>query len=242
MLLNWSSEFEEIWGVRIQDLSQRQNRQQLRAQLAPPPLMPPPPPPPTARVHTTGIPTGSVSPVSRSGCDVGPSLAVQPPNYVPHGRMPHDALFHSLTPSSHPEIRVQVGHDAHEKEVRNAVNNPDIDPALQVVSNARLQATPQLPVSAPPSLSLPSLKASGLLEWPRPDSTDTCVAPSSIQSSGNWQLPTHHFAPSRQAQRDSVRSFNTQSPPDGPRAPAPSSGMPVGLQWLAHESSVSRPS
>jgi len=66
ILLNWSSDFEEIWGVRIQDLSQRQMgyRQQLRAQLAPPPPMPPPPP--TARVHTTGIPTGSVSPVSQS--------------------------------------------------------------------------------------------------------------------------------------------------------------------------------
>jgi hypothetical protein len=209
-------------------------RQQLRAQLAPPPPMPPPPP--TARVHTTGIPTGSVSPVSQSGCDAGPSLAVQPPNYVPHVRMPHDALFHSLTPASHPETRVQVGYDAHEEEVRN---DADIDPALQAVSNARLQATLQLPVSALPSLSLPSLKASGLLEWPRPDSTDAGVAPSSMQSS-NWQPPTHHFAPSRQAQRDSVRSFNAQSPPDGPRPPAPSSGMPVGLQWLAHESSVPR--
>ena len=209
--------------------------------MAPPPL-PMPPPPPTARVHTTGIPTGSISPVSRSGCDVGPSLVVQPPNYVPHGRMPHDALFHSLSSSSHPEIGVQVGREAHEKEVRSVVNNADIDPALQAVSSTRLQATSQLPVSAAPSLSLPSLKASGLLEWPRPDSTDAGVAATNMQSNGNWQPPTQHFAPSRQAPRDSVRSFSAQSLPDGPRPPSVPSGMPVGLQWLAHESSVSRPS
>ncbi|KAF8552403.1 hypothetical protein OG21DRAFT_1443573 [Imleria badia] len=226
-LLNWSREFEEIWGVRIQDLSQRQMgyRQQLRAQFGPTP--------PVARVHTTGIPTGSISPVSRAGTDVSPSLVVQLPNYIP-------ALFHSLSPSSQPEIRVQV--DTHEKEVRNVVNDTDIDPALQGVSNARLQATSQLPGSAqPPSLSLPSLKASGLLEWPRPDGG---VAPSSTQSSGNWQPPTQHFAPSRQPQRDAVRSFSAQSLPEGCRPPAPSatSGMPVGLQWLAQESSVSRPS
>lgn len=213
------------------------HRQQLRGQLVPPPPMPPPPL--TARIHTTGIPTGSISPASRSGSDVGSSLVIQPPNYITHGRMPPDALFHSLSPSSHPEIRVQVGH---EKEARNVVNEADIDPVLQAVSNARLQATSQLPVSIAPSLSLPSLKASGLLEWPRPGCTDAGVAPSSVQA-GNWQPPTQHFAPAR-PQRDSARSFNPQLPPDGPRPPvlSASSSMPVGLQWLAHESSVSRPS
>ena len=208
-------------------------RQQLRAQ-----FRPMPPPPPAARAHTTGVPTGSISPVSRAGTDVSPSLAVQSPNYIP-------ALLHSLSPSSHPEIRVQVGHDTHEKEVRNVVNDTDIDPALQGVSNSRLQTTSQVPGSAPPlPLSLPSLKASGLLEWPRPGSTDGGVAPSSTQTSGNWQPQTQHLVPSRQPQRDSVRSFSAQSPPDGSRPPAPSasSGMPVGLQWLAHESSVSRSS
>lgn len=239
MLLGWSSDFEEIWGVRIQDLScQLGYRQPLRPQLVAPPPMPPLPL--TARIHTTGVPTGSISPVSRSGSDASSSLVVQPPNYITHGRMPPDALFHSLSPSSHPEIRVQVGH---EKEAGNVVNEADIDPVLQAVSNARLQATSQLPVPTAPSLSLPSLKASGLLEWPRPGSTDAGVAPSSMQS-GNWQPPAQHFAPSRPPQRDSVRSFNPQSPPDGLRPPAlsASSSMPVGLQWLAHESSVSRPS
>lgn len=200
------------------------------------------PPPPIARIHTSGTPTGSISPVSRAGSDVSPSLAVQPPNHISQSRMPHDALVHSLS-SSHPESRVLIGHDAREKEVRNMVNDADIDPALQAISDARLQATSQWPVPAPPP-SLPSLKASGLLEWPRPGSTDAVVAPSSMQSGGNWQQPTQHLAPSRQPQRDSMRSFNVQSIPDNSRPPAhsASSGMPVGLQWLAHESSVSRPS
>lgn len=236
-LLNWSSDFEEIWGVRIQDLSRRQLGlgQQLRAQFAPPPPMPPLP---TARVHT------SISPVSRAGSDVSPPLAVPPPNYIPQGRMPHDTLFHSLSSSSHAETRIQIAHDVREKEVRSMVNDADIDPALQAVSNARLQATVALPVPVPPAPSLPSLKASGLLEWPHPGSTDAVVVPSTVQSSVNWQPPTQYFVPSRQPQRESVRSFNVQSTPDGPRPPAPSasSGMPVGLQWLAHESSVSKPS
>lgn len=240
--MKWSSDFEEIWGVRIQDLSRRQlgHGQQLRAQLAPPPPMPPLP---MARVHASTSPHTSISPVSRAGSDVSSSLVVQPPNYIPQGRIPHDALFHSLSPSSHPEARVQIGHDAREKEVRNMVNDADIDPVLQAVPNVRLQVTSQLPVPVPPALSLPSLKASGLLEWPRPGSTDAVAAPSSMQSSVNWQPPTQYFAPSRQPQRDSVRSFNVQPTPDGPRLPASSasSGMPVGLQWLAHES-ASRPS
>ncbi|KAG8220933.1 hypothetical protein J3R82DRAFT_2437 [Butyriboletus roseoflavus] len=236
-LLNWSSDFEGIWGVRIQDLSRRQlgHGQQLRAQLAPPPPMPPLP---TAHVHT------SISPVSRAGSDVSPSLAILPPNYIPQGRMPHDTLFHSLPSSSHPETRIQIAHDSREKEVRSVVNDADIDPALQAVPNARLQTVPQLPAPAPPAPSLPSLKASGLLEWPHPGSTDAVVAPSTMQPGVNWQPPTQYLAPSRQPQRDSVRSFSVQSTPDGPRPPAPlaTSGMPVGLQWLAHESSVSKPS
>lgn len=195
------------------------------------------PPLPTARVHT------SISPVSRTGSDGSSSLAVQSPSYVPQGRIPHDTQFHSLSPPPHPETRAQIGHDARE-EVSNTVNDANIDPALQAVSNARPQATSQFAVPAPPAPSLPSLKASGLLEWPHPGSTDTVVTPSSMQPGVNWQPPTQYFAPSRQPPRDSLRSFNVQSISDGPRLPAPSasSGMPVGLQWLAHESSAPRPS
>ncbi|KAG9312976.1 hypothetical protein JVU11DRAFT_6412 [Chiua virens] len=227
-LLDWSSEFEEIWGVRIQDLSQRQldSRQALRAQFPPPPM----PPPPPARVHASATPSGSISPVSGTGSAISPPLVAQPTNYVPQG------MFHS---PSHTESRLQTGHDTRDREVRNMVNDSDIDPALQAISNARLQTTSQMPVSAPPP-SLPSLKASGLLEWPHPGSADAVAAPSSMQTSGNWP-PTQHLAPPRQAQGDSMRPFNAHSTADGVRPHVPS-GMPVGLQWLAHESSVSRPS
>lgn len=239
----WSKDCEEVWGVRIQDLSQLQMgyRQQLRMQFAPPPPMPPLP---TARFHGSGIPPGSISPISRTGSDTSSSLAVQPPSYIPQGRLSHDALFLTLPSSSHQEIRVQV---VREKQGRTIVNDASIDPALQAVSNARLQATSQLPVPVPPPSSLPSLpslKSSGLLEWPRPGSTDAMVVSPNAQPGGMWQPPTQHLASSRQAPRDSTRSFGVQSTTDGPRPPAPSasSGMPVGLQWLAHESSAPRPS
>jgi hypothetical protein len=243
-LLDWSSEFEEIWGVRIQDLCPRppDYRQQLSAQVAPPP------PPPAARIHPSVIPTGPTALVPR-GPDPNSSLAVQPQNYIPQGRSPLDPRIHSQPsqPSSHPEGRGhQVGHtDPREKEARN---DASIDPALQAVPNPRMHVTSQLPPPSAPLPSLPSLKASGLLDWQHPGSGQAPVAPPGPPPASNWQSPTQHLP--RQTVRDPVRSPNVQPPPpqqpdmSRPYAPlAPSaSGMPVGLQWLAHESSVPRQS
>ncbi|KAF8845139.1 hypothetical protein BDN67DRAFT_993825 [Paxillus ammoniavirescens] len=242
-LLEWSSEFEEIWGVRMQDLCPRppDYRQQLSAQVAPPP-------PPAARIHPSVIPTGPTAPVPR-GPDINSSLAVQPPNHVPQARSPLDPRIHFQPPqpSSHPEGRGhQVGHaNPREKETRN---DASIDPALQAVPNPRMHVTSQLPPPAAPLPSLPSLKASGLLEWQHPGSGQAPVAPSGPPPASNWQSPTQHLP--RQTVRDPVRPPNVQPPPpqqpdmSRPYAPsAPSaSGMPVGLQWLAHESSVPRQS
>lgn len=217
----------------MQDLSERQ---QLRAHPAPPLSMPLP----MGRIHMSRTPTGSISPASRPGSEASPSPAVQPSSHIPQGRMPHDASVHSSS-SSHSESRAQIGHDVCEKEVRNVINDASIDPALQVISDARLQAPSQWPASAPPP-SLPSLKASGLLEWPHPGSTDAAVPSPGMQSGVNWQQASQNTMPSRQPLRDPMRPPNVQPTPDGFRAPAPSSSMPVGLQWLAHESSVPRPS
>ncbi|KAF9245240.1 fungal-specific transcription factor domain-containing protein [Melanogaster broomeanus] len=237
-LLGWSSEFEEIWGVRIQDLcaQQRDYRQQSSSQLASPH-------PTAARIHPSVISPGHTPPVPRAGPDVN-SLAVQPPNYTPQARTSLDPRTHSQPP---PPYRTRR---SREKDTRKTTSDSNIDPALQVVSNPRMHSTPQLP---PPSL--PSLKASGLLEWPHPGSAPGS-APSAVQApvaaSGpppatNWQPPTQHL-PSRQTLREPVRSPNIQPPPpqqhdmSRPYAPSVPSGMPVGLQWLAHESSVSRQS
>ncbi|KAF9221330.1 hypothetical protein BS17DRAFT_261427 [Gyrodon lividus] len=246
MLLDWSSEFEEIWGVRIQDLCPHppDYRQQLSAQL------PPSLPPTTAtRAHSSVIPTGPTPPVPR-GPDVNSSLVVQPPNHIPKGRTPLDPRIRSQQPppsSSHPEARGhQIGHaDQHEKEIRKTVSDANIDPALQAVPNPRMHVTPQLSAPPAPLPSLPSLKASGLLEWQHPGSAQAPAAPSGPPPATNWQSPTQHLPP---RQTVPVRPPNVQPPPpqqvdmSRPYAPSAPSGMPVGLQWLAHESSTSRQS
>lgn len=118
------------------------------------------------------------------------------------------------------------------------------DPSLQPgVSGAALQpnirhsttTTPQHPV-APPPPSLPSLKASGLLEWPLSGSADAAGA-APPQSAGlgpaGWSAGTQHFAPPRAARASQPQQAESAMSPKG-TASGPS-GMPVGLQWLAHE-------
>ncbi|KAG6336044.1 hypothetical protein ID866_3043 [Astraeus odoratus] len=116
--------------------------------------------------------------------------------------------------------------------------------------------------------SLPSLKASGLLEWPLPGSTDVpSGAGAPAPPASGWPGTAQHLA---QPRRDLVRSPHPQAPIQSqpqstsaqiqqtqstqpplplpqqtepgtsPRVATsgPSSGMPVGLQWLAHESMV----
>lgn len=139
-------------------------------------------------------------------------------------------------------------------------------------ANARvqLQQGPATPGNAQQvQQSLPSLKASGLLEWshPSPGSATEVVSgvvgvpsassPSVWSPGGAQQL----VPPPRSASgRDSGRSPHLQAPPthspspplqsttesglsprggttSGPPPPS-SSSMPVGLQWLAHESTV----
>ena len=130
--------------------------------------------------------------------------------------------------------------------------------------------------------SLPSLKASGLLEWPLPsgsvEASGGVVPPAPVSAptstSTGWTagggsgvhslavhartgggrsppLQTHAQTPSQvQVQAPSQVQVQTQPPlppSEGRTSPrgglaGPSSGMPVGLQWLAHESTVVRPS
>ena len=236
-LLEWSSKFEEVYGVRIQDLA------------------PPPPdytkdsrPPPLAQgrlrsgTASSGGSRGS-SPTPRNTLEVAaPQMATSLP-YAPPGRTSADARFFGQPPFSdvrayvHPPLAPQP--DPREK--RNTAHDVNIDPALQVTSNpiAQMNADPLSAVAS--ATSLPSLKSSGLLDWQR---ANEGVSP---PASANWPPSGPHRAAVRQGSRDETRSpFSSASHVDHSTSTRPSVGtastsMPVGLPWLANESTVSRP-
>lgn len=150
-------------------------------------------------------------------------------------------------------------------------------PAPSASARAQLQQGPATPANVQQAQqSLPSLKASGLLEWshPSPGSATEVVsgvgaasAPSpSVWSSGGAQQlvppprsasgrdsgrsphlqapPTHSPSPpmvATQSQPPQSKTDSGLSPRGGTTSGLPSSSsMPVGLPWLAHESTVTR--
>ncbi|OJA10679.1 hypothetical protein AZE42_01044 [Rhizopogon vesiculosus] len=228
-LLEWSSQFEEVYGVRIQDL----------APPAPDYTQDPPPPPPAqARLHS-----GTSSSGGSSGSTPPPrnSLDVSVP-YAPPGRTPTDSRFFGqpsfadVRVHAHPPLPPQP--DPREK--RNAVHDVNIDPALQMPSNPnpRVQVNTDPLPAATPALSLPSLKSSGLLDWQR--ANEGAQPP----GSANWPPSGQHRAIARQDSRDATRSpfpsHIDHSTSTRPTVATASTSMPVGLQWLASESTVSR--
>lgn len=250
------------------------------------------------------------------------SRAALDPRFHSHTQQPPAVPQTQTHPQ--PGVGVGVGHpvllgtDQREKENGRNVHvghDGGIDPvvthasASTALSNGRhpvvqAQAQQQQPQQGAstgsgqqqaPQQSLPSLKASGLLEWPLPGSAETGppgvqvqVAPSSASASASvsvsastavvatsWAVHSHSLAPPRSgAGREPARSPRSQGPVQSPsqthaqlqvQAPSqvpppsallqseagaelrggpvgPSSGMPVGLQWLAQESTVARQS
>lgn len=326
VLLEWSSAFEEVWGVRIQDLcpAPGDSRHQLFSISHIPPTPPssltlaPRVPPPSGVPPGPGMISISVAnpgvPPRASGPESTPSIAM-PSQFPLQSRAALEPRFHShshtqppLVPQTHPQPGVghPAGADQREKENgRNvhAGHDGGIDPVVThasasasasassvsgstAPSNGRVQAQQGASSSTgngngqqAPQQSLPSLKASGLLEWPLPGSAEAPgvqVAPPpsasiSTSASAAWAGGVHSLAPPpRAGGREPARSPRSQAPVQSPsqthaqlqgQAPShvplppaqpqseagserggPSSGMPVGLQWLAHESTVARQS
>ncbi|KAI6161754.1 fungal-specific transcription factor domain-containing protein [Pisolithus thermaeus] len=238
VLLKWSSEFEEIWGVRIHELcsSSADSRQASMFLIS---HAPPPP-----------VPSSSSSQNVNSRTRQSP-VAVPPPTGGipalgpgPNPNSPQSSSSHSVDGRSHAVVGMA---DPREKDTApmRVAHDGNIDPAL---TQAQGPATPVNVQQA--QQSLPSLKASGLLEWshPSPGSATEVVsgvgaasAPSpSVWSSGGAQ---QLVPPPRSASgRDSGRSPHLQAPPT--HSPSPpmvaAHSMPVGLPWLAHESTVTR--
>ncbi|KAG0709258.1 hypothetical protein DFH29DRAFT_887375 [Suillus ampliporus] len=234
-LLDLSSQFEEVYGVRIQDL-------------APPPpdysdLRPPPPV--QGRIHPAASSSGESrgsTPVPRNSLEVTAPQIVPSPAYAPPVRPSADARFFGQP--SFADVRVHV-HPAlppqpDPREKRSVPHDVNIDPALQMPSNPRVHMNTELVPAVPPALSLPSLKSSGLLDWQRANEGHAPPA------SASWQASGQHLTAPSQASRDATRSpFLSASHIDysssaRPTAAIASTSMPVGLPWLASESTVSR--
>lgn len=234
-LLEWSSQFEEVYGVRIQDLAPPAPDYTNNVR---------PPPPAEGRMHPAASSSGGShdsTPVpSHSQEATVPQIAASPV-YAPPGRLPPDARlfgqpsFGDVRAHAHPPLPPQP--DPREK--RNIAHDANIDPALQMPPNPRHLNTE--PVSAvSPALSLPSLKSSGLLDWQRANEANPSP------SSAGWQASGQHLPAPSQGSRDATGSpFPSASHVDYSTRPAvatASTGMPVGLPWLASESTVSRSS
>lgn len=220
-----------MYGVRIQDLAppQPDYTQDLR-----------PPPPAQSRLHpgtsSSGGSCGS-TPTPRNSLEIAVPQMIT--SATPPGRTPADARFFQPSFSdvrvhAHPSLPPQP--DLREK--RNAAHDANIDPALQVPSNPIVQMnTEPLPAVAS-ALSLPSLKSSGLLDWQRANEG----APPPV--SANWLPSGQHRAVVRQDSRDATRSpfpsHIDHSTSTRPSVTTASTSMPVGLPWLASESTVSR--
>ncbi|KAG2364118.1 hypothetical protein BDR07DRAFT_1331143 [Suillus spraguei] len=232
-LYDWSSQFQEVFGVRIQDLA------------------PPAPdndddvlPPSECRMHPVASSSGGShdsTPVPSHSLEAAAPQITTSPAYAPPARPPPDVRFFGqpsfgdVRAHVHPSLPPQP--DPREK--RNIAHDANIDPALQMPPNARQMNTE--PVSAiSPALSLPSLKSSGLLDWQRANEGNPSP------SSTSWQALGQHLPGPSQGSRDATGSpfpsashvdYSTRS-----TVATASTSMPVGLPWLASESTVSRSS
>ncbi|KAG2157841.1 fungal-specific transcription factor domain-containing protein [Suillus bovinus] len=229
--LELSSAVEEVFGVRIHDLATPAPDYTDDVQPAEDML---------PVVSSSGGSHGS-TPVSSNSLEIVTPQIAASPVYAPPGRPPPDARFFGqpsfgdVRAHAHPPLPPQP--DPREK--RNIPHDANIDPALQMPPNPRHMITEPVPAVSP-ALSLPSLKSSGLLDWQR--ANEGIPSP----SSASWQASGQHIPAPSQSSRDATGStFPSASHVDYSTRSAvatASTSMPVGLPWLASESTVSRSS
>ncbi|KII87438.1 hypothetical protein PLICRDRAFT_255310 [Plicaturopsis crispa FD-325 SS-3] len=197
----WSDENYEVWGCRVEDYVPDEWKS---PRPAPAPRYSPPTPPRAVAESSRHIDTHS-------------QHAPSPSEYQPSslGHSLSNLRIHNSRPSA-ADGRVDDPRDDHDR--RRRVSDADIDPALQAGRHP----------SGEQQMSLPSLKASGLLDsWNEgPHSTHTspvALAHPIGESRNNSPFP---IPPSG--------IYATNKPTADPSR-LPSSGMPIGMQWLAHE-------
>jgi len=179
---DWSTDLEETWGVRVQDVINMEWGQESDLLQHP---------------RTVRVPL-PLNPIPIPASSAFPSL----------GRSLDELRLH--TRSNPPQSTT--------REARRLSGDSDADLSWR-----------GLPRSFESSQTLPSLKASGLLDsWS--SSSASGVGPASRMTSraeastSSRQLPTRMKSPSK-----------VQTPPHSETPRASASSMPVGLDWLANE-------
>jgi hypothetical protein len=215
---NWSAEYQEVWGFSVQDLISKDWRHQY-AQLRQPQLRIP-----EAR-HTATSPIAIPRPQHRDSDPLFRSSSASPSAYPSLGRSLGELRLHSRP--LHLDSRLPG--DMNDTEPKRMISDADIDPVLQGGSNQRNHGL----IDGPQSL--PSLKASGLL--------DSWNSAKDSSAAGTWTTGSHsradnqlnrHSPPRRSS--PSPLPVSSSVPYDSDCSRTATNGMPVGMSWLANES------
>lgn len=135
------------------------------------------------------------------------------------GRSLHDMRLENRMP--HPDSRSGPS--------GRAISDADIDPVLHGASAQRNH------IASESATSLPSLKSSGLLDsWSAPTEPSIVAAPGQI----SWNPTSNVRADAQPPQR--TNSPRSQYQPDSEASRTVPSTMPVGMAWLANESTNPR--
>ena len=217
----WAQDYEEIWGVSIPDLVSSSWRQQ--AQYASHR-------PSQSRHPITSPITIPRTAQHRDSAESSASLNSSSPSPYPQlGRSFDKLRLHNH--SSHVDNRSPgMMNDSRDRDPRRMISDADIDPALQGGSSHRGDS----------SQSLPSLKASGLLDsWNTGKDSPMTGTWAPAHSRGESQRsPLRHQSPTRRTPPPppSMGMVPYCSPQESDSSRASKNGMPVGMPWLANES------
>jgi hypothetical protein len=207
-------EYEEVWGISIPDLVTRDWRHQSQYSQHRQPQSRP--------EHRNSVTSPiAIRPQHRDNTESATSFRPPSPSPLPSlGRSFDELRLHNRP--LHADSRSSgTTHDHRERESRRTISDADIDPALQ--------GGPQ---------SLPSLKASGLLDSWNTGKEGSMAGPWSantyLRSDVQHQPPLRRQSPARRETPTSAGSHYTHYDTDPSRVAT--NGMPVGMSWLANES------
>jgi hypothetical protein len=216
-------EYEEVWGISIPDLVSRDWRHQSQYSQHRQPQSRPEP-----RHSATSPIAISRTSHHRDSAESATSFRSSSPSPLPSlGRSLDELRLHNRPP--HADSRSSgTTHDHHRERELRIISDADIDPALQGGSaSQRSHSAGEAPQS------LPSLKASGLLDSWNPGKDSSMAGPWSANAYVQ-QSPLRRQSPARRGTPPSAGSHYTHYDTDSSRAAA--NGMPVGMPWLANES------
>jgi hypothetical protein len=223
-IATWAQDYEEVWGVNIPELVSNSWRHQAQY------------PSHRPSQNRTESRHPNTSPITiprnsqhRESAELSASLKSASPSPYPQLGRSFDKL--RLNHSSHVDNRGPgMVNDSRDRDARRMISDSDIDPALQGLPGHRGDG----------SQSLPSLKASGLLDsWNAgKDSPMVTWAPVTLSRGESQRSPLRRQSPTRRSPPPppSMGMAPYCMPQESDSSRASKNGMPVGMPWLANES------